>query len=624
MPVALLALALLLGDAAPSTQTLIYYNARMALREGAPTEALKLWLLRNAVEAETHEVSPHDADLHSVTWAALGALGLCPDGFPEDRGGAGLFPLAQHNVLARAIRRADPASLGSAFDAFEYGRQQRHVSLRDVLDADELRAVQFERTPCWLHATLLWEMLEDFGAELTDREVTGRLLRHLLRHSLKTLDPKAVRGRSVVKARIFDLNLRLGDLASRKARRARRAAQIDRRRQGLSAVEIAEDDKAPLVPPDSEAGRVLADATTWSAGEWMALASDRRQALFAEVMRLDGAAERVAPVVVEVIDALIEARSGRELQTWLAYLGDAPARRRLAWSGARGRRLLALDLETGFRERAAIALHRGVDFLAEGDREAALRSFALALGWAETSAQADEIRNLSRRWLSFVAAQYRVTDALFTMLKTVVPRADYAAVLEDQLWTAAFAADAESFERCVRHRMGQGAMNQRVEALAPLARGDAGAFVDGVAAQLRDAPSSAMRYIALFLERLQGQDAETRARLAPTLRRLGALLEAEEGPDAPKRNRRRAEALVDAIQGLLEGMPAATIDPERAMAVDRAVFAGSVRVAPSDPLPWPFRVAEAEPPSAFEPIALRPVEWRDEAGEWVYGWQVSE
>ena len=55
--------------AEPSDHTLVYYNARMALREGAPLEATRLWLLRNALEDQTGRVSTHDADFGSVTWS---------------------------------------------------------------------------------------------------------------------------------------------------------------------------------------------------------------------------------------------------------------------------------------------------------------------------------------------------------------------------------------------------------------------------------------------------------------------------------------------------------------------------------------------------------------------------
>mgnify|MGYP007063845587 CR=1 FL=1 len=135
MTAALLAFALFVGDAIPTDQSLVYYNARMALRDGRPREAVKLWLLRNAIESERGEVSGHDADFRSVTWAALGTLGLCQDGFSKDEEGAGIWPLAAHNWVVKNMRRQAPGLGGSPFVAFEVGRQQRDVSVRDVLDA---------------------------------------------------------------------------------------------------------------------------------------------------------------------------------------------------------------------------------------------------------------------------------------------------------------------------------------------------------------------------------------------------------------------------------------------------------------------------------------------------------
>ena len=37
------------GAEKPTEQTLVYYNARMALREGHALEAIKLWFLRNVI-----------------------------------------------------------------------------------------------------------------------------------------------------------------------------------------------------------------------------------------------------------------------------------------------------------------------------------------------------------------------------------------------------------------------------------------------------------------------------------------------------------------------------------------------------------------------------------------------
>ena len=46
-----LATAAVADDALPD-QTLVFYNARLALRDDQPTEVLKLWLLRNSLVAQ--------------------------------------------------------------------------------------------------------------------------------------------------------------------------------------------------------------------------------------------------------------------------------------------------------------------------------------------------------------------------------------------------------------------------------------------------------------------------------------------------------------------------------------------------------------------------------------------
>ena len=124
--------------APPSDSALIYYNARMALREEAPAEAVSLWFLRSALENQTGQVSVYDADFHSVTWAALSQLGVCPDGLKRDHSGAGLWPVALHNYVIRTSSRRTPPDLPKTFDTFEVGQQQRPVSINDVLDTAEL------------------------------------------------------------------------------------------------------------------------------------------------------------------------------------------------------------------------------------------------------------------------------------------------------------------------------------------------------------------------------------------------------------------------------------------------------------------------------------------------------
>ena len=57
--------------------------------------------------------------------------------------------------------------------------------------------------------------------------------------------------------------------------------------------------------------------------------------------------------------------------------------------------------------------------------------------------------------------------------------------------------------------------------------------------------------------------------------------------------------------------------------VNDSECAGSVRLAPSDPLPWPFRPISVSAPSPFEPLELTPVEWKDADGRWVLGWSIG-
>lgn len=632
---ALLALVVLLGDALPTDQSLVYYNARMALREDRPREAVKLWLLRNAIESERRVVSHHDPDFHSVTWAALGILGLCQDGFPKDETGAGIWPLAAHNWVVKNMRRQAPGLGGSPFVAFQVGRQQRDISIRDVLDVPELETVRFRRTFCFGPRMLLPGFDFGFGAGINDRRVAARTMRKLLRQALDTIQPDKTIGRAAIEARIFDLNLRLAALSAKAARRAQRRASREARESGLSRTELAEGEQDAVqtaVPMDSEEGQILRQSLSWSAAEWMALDSQRRLFLFAYAARAEKDSSKLRPLQLAIIDQLLDRRMGKEVQSWIGHhaAGGDPATQRAIWEGERGRRLLSLDRETGFRERATISLHRGIDFLSSGRQADALRSLAHALRWAESSRKGDEIRSLSRRWLSFVSAQFRMTDELLAMLRNVVPRADFSVVLEDQLWHAALSADDVSFERCLRYRVGRGALGQRIELLRPLATGDAGEFLDLMDDTLAQSPYFALRFLKQFVQRIQSEDAEVRARHVPGLQQLKGVLETlVEAADTPKRRQRQARALIAEMRAVVEGLVGIYPNPNAddkasALSPESEVFVGSFRVAPSDPLPWPFKVAEIEAPSVFTPISLRPEEWRGPDQKLIYGWRIGD
>jgi hypothetical protein len=617
------------GGEEPSEHTVIYYNARMALREGESQEAVKLWLLRNALEAQTGTVSPHDADFRSVTWAALGDEGICQDGYPIDEDGAGLWPLALHNWVVRNMSRRTPPKRPRPFDAFELGRQQRFVTLGDVLSAEELRTVHLFRGRCLRARLLLVSTGEAVNADLSDRQVAARFLRYLLVRARATLATDHVRGQAAIEARLFDIDLQLTAMAAREAkqearRRARRGREIGMSR--ASVTEMTEDAPEYTFSEGSEAAAILRASVSWPASEWMALSPERRLFLFGHARRFGGDPAALDNIALGIVDELTERRLGEQVQTWIAQVQTEDTE--VIWGGDRGQRLLTLDRESGFQERSVIALHRGVHSLQEGDLPSALRSLAYALQFAPESKAADSVQSLSRRWMSYVAAQFAITDDLLVTLQELVPRRDYAIVLEDLMWRAAFHADRASFERGVHNQLGGDALERRIALLQPLAAGDVARFTGLVGKGLQSAPSETLRFVDQMLQRLELEDADVRkmhVRTLASLRKMLVPLASEEGAGGRGRT---AAALVQRLQAILEGVgdlgPDATVrDSARSMAPTSEVFAGSVRLAPSDPLPWPFPDSEVGAPSIFMPIELTPEEWRTDAGEWVFGWSIG-
>lgn len=623
-------LALLAGAAEqPSDHTLLYYNARMALREGRPVEAIKLWLLRNAYEDATGRVSPHDDDFHSITWAALGELGICQDGLASDRNGAGLFPLGLHNWAVRNMGRRTPPPRPNPFDAFEVDQQSRFFAINDVLSARELDTVALFRGRC-----LAWRLdLAEAGilpnAQLSDRKVAAQFLKHLLLKSKETLHLERVEGEAVIDARLFDLHLQIAEQAEREARqkareRARQASSDGMARQSVRAF----DDEAPLtvLTPESEAGRILMDAVDWPTREWMTLSDDRRLFVFDAATKLGADPAKLDAVALGVLDALIEEGRGGQVSAWIARTD--PERTVRIWSGARGRALLGLEPLSGFGEQSVVALHRGVEQLQGGDMASALRSFAYALQYAPDSRRSTEVAGIGRRWLSYVASQYAITEPLLITLKQLVPRRDYSSILEDLLWRAAFRADAPSFQMGLRNQVGRGALERRVDLLVPLAAGDLGRFEKLLRERLESSPGETLRFLDQLVQRLELEDADVRSDQLPTLERMRDLLvPLAEATDAGRQGRRatallaRSQAILEGLTGLGEG--ASLSDRARSLSPGGETFAGAVRLAPSDPLPWPFLVGDVDAPSVFSPLVLTPVEWR-ENGERVFGWRISE
>jgi hypothetical protein len=621
--------AAVLGAAPPEVppQTLIFYNARLAAREKHSTEVLKLWLLHNSVTSVTGEKPTHDADFLTVVWAALGDTGYCPDGLPYDATGAGLWPLALQNWLVHNLGRPEAVLPPTPFDAFEVGKQQRFISLYDVLSGPELRSVSFFRTECLLPWTAMWGLEGSGWPDLKNRIVVAKLLRKLLRHSLSTLVPGKVEHTAAIEARIFDIDLLLGELQAREARRKARALRAQGR---LLGVVEPPNEPAPMgFSPDSEEGTILRNSLTWSAEGWLSLSRERRLFLFSKAKALSADPKALEALELSVLDALIQKKEGNEVEQWIATLGgrEALAGRRAVFEGERGLRLLALDRTTGFRERAVVALHRGVAFLEEGNLPESLRSFAYALSYAEGSRDERLVAGLSRRWLSYVLSRYQTTDDVIATLKALVPRQDYNAVLEDLVWRAALTTDSDSFERCARSTRGNSAFQTRIERLRPLSQGKLKEFGLELRQALTDEPFITLRFVKQLVEKVEGEGGDVRKAQAPMLAlllKLLAPLSLEEGPGATSQ-KRTAGTLQERLHAVLDGLPDAEDEPApRGLSPGIDTFAGSIRLAPSDPLPWPFTFADAPAPAAIAQFSLVPIEWRGPKGELVMGWRLGE
>ena len=616
----------------PSDQSLVFYTARLALREAQPTEALKLWLLRNALVSGGQGLSPHDEEFRSVAWAALGAAGLCEDGFPrDDEGGAGLWPLALHNTVVSAMVKGRPQAPPSPFDAFEVGRQQRLISLLDVLSGAELASVSFHRTTCLLPDVVGLTLGNLPGLELDDRYAVGLFLKAVLRQSLSTLDRSKVEGVAAIEARIFDLDLALMELQSRAAKKAASEAERKAAKAGVSKAGVREvRAKEESFRPTEAQARLLQSSLSWPAAQWLSLSPQRRLALFARARSFVGRPSEHEAVILSNIDALLDRRAGEEIASWVGFLGvkESPDRRALVTAGERGKRLLELEPSTGFKERATIALHRGVSFLEAGRTQDALRSFAAATAFAEESREPAAVLALAMRWLSYVLGSYETSGDVVATLRALVPAQEYNAVIEDLVWRAALRVDERSFERLVASRHRGGAFDRRVDRLRLLARGRAGELATQLRDAAKDEPNLTLVFTRQLIDHIEAEDAGARRANVPLLKLLEQILTGLEAQDDGRSaSARLAGELLERVQAVLEGLADLDSSAEaraRALAPGHETFAGNVRLAPVDPLPWPFVAPEPAAPSAFVPLELRPVEWRDEHGELVFGWRISE
>ncbi len=640
-----------LSAAARSTapQTLVFYNARLALREGRPLDVLKLWLLRNAIES-SGTLSVNDGDFRSTVWAALGESGLCPDGFIEDDDGAGLWPIAIHNWLLKNQRR-EPPSQPNAWSSFRGGVQQRPVSLFDVLDVEELRTVRFSRALCltpWVQQPRLFLRT---GAvqwvDMNDRLSVGLMLKDMLQLARDRVHQDKVTGLALLDTRLFDLDVALTRLQAQKARQ--QTSVLD---QALRAAGVTPGGRLEMAKRREEAfgtsaqGSLWRRAMAWPAPEWLSLREDRRLSLFADADRgLAGIVDDAVrdDLVIAVADALIVRGDGAGVGRWLGFAAGppeghgtddvvdqrhgAPTRtERLQgalFRAARGERLLSLDVSTGFRERSALALHRGVDFVRAGDTIGALRSFAFALAHADDSADPETMHRLARRWLAFVLSQYATTDEVIGIVEQFVPGVDYAVVVDSLVWRAAFHQDAPSFVGVCASatRRKAAAVLRLCTQLEPLMRGNPVALWAAVEDK---GGAAAVRFAERLLDELSSEPLDVRQNQRSTLQLTLRVLDDAAGGGASLQ--KKVDGLRRRAQGLLDGI-AAFDDSVRgrveAIAPDDEAYVGSVRLAPADPLPWPFARPQATPPDPFLPIALRPVE-QTRDGVTTFAWSLGE
>lgn len=603
------------GPGGLSPAQAIHRNARLALREGRASDVVRLWLLRNAVAAKDGRVSAEDEDQRALTWVALSELGLCPDGLRRDP--SGIWTLALHNQLLRELSPGRPAGRPNTFAAFELGRQQRAVGLRDVLDATELSTLSFRAGSCG--ALVPWR-LQGGGAlwKRPTRSQAVRMLLALLDRAERELDEARVRGRAVITARRFDLLLVLAGEAEQEARARALALGRTAARRGLGSVE--QEELAAGAPPttlgeEEPARRILEEAAGWSAEEWLSLEPKRALFLFDRVRGvhpepLDGA-------VLAIIDGLLDRGETAAIPAWIGRLqraGDPPWAE--VWGGERGRRLLALPPAEGRSERAVLALHRGVHELAQGRTLDALRLFAFARAHAAESAEAETVAPLSQRWLHHVAGRHALDRGLLEAVRPLLSRTDFQVLLEEMCWRAALVGDAEGLQLGLEAAPPRSAMERRARWLLPLARGETEAFLRATRERGRESAGETLRFLDGLVQRLEAEERAVRQRNRPTL--LGILDLARAGARTGGSEERRWAALRERAEALERGL------------VERAEldvgageqFAGSVRLAPTDALPWPFPAVPVSAPSVFVPLRPRPVEWQAE-GAWVFGWRIE-
>lgn len=613
-------------------QRAIFWNARNRLRERKPMDVVRLWLLHNSLDAAgLHPDSQEESHFRSALWVALGEMGYCPDGLEPDEDAAGLWTLAMFNWMLRAyLPDVEPESY-TYWDTLPTGFQSRPVSLFDVLDAEELESFVPHREAC--HAEI-WAMLR-LGMAPTqypkDRYWLGAYLRTLLLHAQRKLNSAGLEGKELLRVRLFDLNAEMVRLAEERLRQQNDLADKAIRQAGLGEEQI---DRYRLrngqILRDREDAELWRRALQWPVHEWMSLTPRRRISLFRDLDKAAfDAADRDA-LLLRIVDALLDQQLGGELQKWLGFV-DADERKarieRLLFDHARGEKFLSLPQNSGFQEQAVVALQRGIYQIQRGEKIKALRSFAFSIRESTASTKTMEVHALALRWITFVLSQYETTEEVLEIVDKFVPRNDARGLKKVLLWRAALHRDEASFRRIQARCTASDRMLGLITQLEPLLTGNIHPlFMNAGDGSMWMSPRKFHRLIKEYIERLSIEPVDVRTKHVDLLTVLRDDL-VEKQATTTKTEQKNVGKLLQQVQVQLDAL--GQIDESirgeiQSSEVSWESYAGSVRLAPADPVPWPFLIPKDRGVSPFQPLRLTPVEWRTHEGEIVYGWRIHE
>jgi len=618
-------------------QMLVYLNARLSLRDDKPKDVVRWWLLHNALTSRGDAVTAQESDFRSLMWVALADIGLCHDGMraDDDKRGVGLWPLALHNWLNKGSARQPAPPQPRAFTSFSSGMQQRLFGVHHVLSKDELRRLRFFRRDCRRPYMALAELQTPHWLDLDDRLSRGIMMRDLIEKSKTTLDVKRVRGLALLETRLFDLDLALVKLAKMKARRESGTWAQVARATGVSesAITLQRDVRLASIRT-AQLSAFLQRSMLWPVGEWRSLSLHRQIALYRQALELHAGDalfdRRARATLLENIDAALDDDDGEALTLWLGFAAPDPATgvsdlTEAIAQGKRGERLLQLTVDNGFREQAPLALRRGTYALRDGRNLDAMRLFASAMHKADDSRVGELTHNLAKRWFAYVLAQHEASDEVLHIVSAFSSSTDKNDLLEVLLWRAAFHVDGKSFEKVVGHIRPGSALDTRVRLLRHLAMGKPDVMGRVLQREYAKRPNGMTQFWRRLTSELSTEPLDVRMKNRPTLE-VGQQLLLDVRSKARRGLQKRIDAERTRMQALLDSLQAYDDSAEgkaRAAAPAAESFAGAVRLAPADPMPWPFPVSQVQAPSPFSPLVLTPEEWIHD-GKRVFGWHIHE